>query len=144
MKLSSILSGVMFAVVVVVVLLLIMGVHFQKPPSAQGAALYDPATETIVRGVVTDVSDFTCPVSEGEMGSHLMLQTSTGVIQVHLAPARIMRGQKLSFARGDQLEVVGSRARMLGKNDLIAREIKRGNETLIFRDPQGKLLLTQW
>jgi hypothetical protein len=55
-----------------------------------------------------------------------------------------MRGQKLSFAPGDQLVVVGSRVRALGRTDVIAREIKRNNETFIFRDPQGKLLLTQW
>ena len=144
MKLSSVLCGVTFACVVVVVLLLIMGVHFQRPLPAQGTAIYDPAKETLVKGVVTEVSDFACPVSEGEIGSHLMLQTANGVVQVHLAPARIMRGQKLSFARGDQLEVVGSQFRMRGENDLIAREITRGNETLVFRDPKGKLLITQW
>jgi hypothetical protein len=144
MKLTSILSGVVFAGVVTVVLMLIMGVHFQRPLPAQGAALYDPATETVVKGVVSEVRDFTCPVSEEEMGSHLLLQTAEGVIQVHLAPARIMRGQKLSFVRGQQLTVVGSRARMLGKDDLIAREVQRGDETLIFRNPQGKLLLSQW
>jgi hypothetical protein len=144
MKLSSVIAGVVFACVVVMVLLLIMGVHFQRPLPAQGDALYDPATETIVKGVVTDVSDFACPVSEGEIGSHLMLHTASGPVQVHLAPARIMRGQKLTFARGDQIEVVGSQARLLGKSDLIAREITRGNETLVFRDPKGKMLITQW
>ena len=144
MKLSSILSGLGFALVVGVVLLLIMGVHFQRPLPERGAALYNAATETIVRGTVTEVSDFACPVSDGEIGSHLKLQTATGVVQVHLAPARIMRGQQLSFAPGDQLVVVGSQARMLGKQDLIAREVERGNETLIFRDAAGKLLLTQY
>jgi len=123
---------------------LIMGVRFQQPLPAQGAALYDPAKETVIKGTVTEVSDFACPVSEGEIGAHLMLQTASGVVQVHLAPARIMRGQKLSFARGDQLEVVGSHVRMFGQSDLIAREITRGNETLVFRDPKGKLLITQW
>lgn len=144
MKLSCILSGLGFALVVAVVLLLIMGVHFQRPLAQSGAALYSPATETIVRGVVTEVNDFACPVSEGEIGTHLKLQTATGVMQVHLAPARIMRGQKLSFAPGDQLVVVGSQARMLGKQDLIARELERNNETFIFRDAQGKLILTQY
>ncbi len=144
MKISSILSGLGFALVVAVVLLLIMGVHFQRPMPEHGAALYNPAAETIVRGVVTEVNDFVCPVSDGEIGSHLKLQTPTGIVQVHLAPARIMRGQKLSFAPGEQLVVVGSQARMLGKQDLIAREIERGNETMIFRDASGKLLLTQY
>lgn len=144
MKLSSLLSGVMFACVVAVVLLLIIGVHFQRPVPAEGAALYDPATETLVRGVVTEVNDFACPVSEGEIGNHLLLQTAEGVVKVHLAPARIMRGQNLTFARGEQLSVIGSRVQRLGKSDLIAREITRGNETMIFRDPGGKLIITQW
>jgi hypothetical protein len=39
---------------------------------------------------------------------------------------------------------VGSQSHMLGNKDLIAREITRGNETLVFRDPKGKLLITQW
>jgi len=144
MKLSCILTGLVFAVVVVAVLLLIMGVHFQRPVALQGTDLYNPASETIVSGVVTEVSEFSCPVSEGELGAHLMLQTADGVVRVHLAPSRIMRGQKLSFSAGEQLVVVGSQARLLGKNDIIAREVKRGNETLIFRDAKGKLLLTQY
>jgi hypothetical protein len=144
MKLSSLLSGIMFACVVVVVLLLILGVNFQRPIPAQGAALYDPATEISVTGVVTEVSDFACPVSEGEVGNHLMLKAADRTIQVHLAPSRIMRGQHLVFERGEQLTVVGSQVRTLGKNDLIAREISRGNETIIFRDPTGKLIITQW
>ena len=144
MKLSSLLSGIAFACVVLVVLLLIMGVHFQRPVPARGAALYDPATETTVRGVVTEVSDFACPVSEGEIGNHLRLETADGTVEVHLAPSRIMRGQNLVFARGEQLVVVGSRVRTLGKNDIIAREITRGSETTIFRNPTGKLIVTQW
>ena len=144
MKLSSLLSGITFACVVVVVLLLIMGVHFQRPVPALGAALYDRATETTVRGVVADVSDFACPVSEGEIGNHLMLQTADGIVEVHLAPSRIMRGQHLVFTHGDQLTVIGSRVRALGKNDIIAREITRGNETMMFRNPTGKLIVTQW
>lgn len=144
MKLSSIISGAVFACVVVLVLLLIMGVHFQRPVPLQGAALFDPTTETTVKGIVTDVKDFACPVSEGEIGTHLTMQTGNDLMQVHLAPARIMRGQKLVFVPGDQIAVTGSQSEMLGKHDLIAREVDRGNETLVFRDHNGKLLITQW
>lgn len=143
MRLSSLLLAVFCAAAVLVVLLLGMGVNFRRPVPAQGANLYNPATEVIVKGVVSEVRDFACPVSEGEIGSHLMLKTADGVLQVHLAPGRILRSQKLSFAAGDQITVIGSKVRIFGSNDLIAREITRGNEDFVFRDPAGKLMLVQ-
>ncbi len=143
MKILSLLYGMVFAVVVIAVLLLVLGVGFHRPVTAQGAALYNPATEVVVKGIVQEEQDFDCPVSEGEVGSHLMLKTSEGVLQVHLAPVRIMSSQNLSFARGDQIEVRGSWIQLAGKNGVIAREITRGNETIIFRDDKGKLLLVQ-
>lgn len=143
MKISSLLYGMVFAVVVIVVLLLIMGVGFHRPVTAQGAALYNAADEVVVGGLVQEVQEFDCPVSEGELATHLMLKTANGMVQVHLAPVRIMAGQKLSFAPGDQIEVVGSKIRLNGTNGVIAREITRGNESYIFRDNDGKLLLVQ-
>jgi hypothetical protein len=142
-RILNLLYGMAFAVVVCAVLLLVLGVSFHRPAPAQGAALYNPAAESLVRGVVQEELDFDCPVSEGEMGRHLMLKTSEGVLQVHLAPARIMSSHGFSFVRGDQIEVRGALVRLAGTNGIIAREITRGNETIIFRDGQGKLLLVQ-
>jgi hypothetical protein len=141
-KLSCLLLGSLAAVAVIAVLLLIFGVSFHHP-IAQGSALYNPANEMMVSGSVIESKEFACPVSEGEMGSHVMLQTGSGVITVHLAPGRVIRSQKISFQPGDTLSVLGSKSRVTGNNDLIAREIMRGSETYILRDRDGKLLLTQ-
>jgi len=54
-----------------------------------------------------------------------------------------MRGQKISFVPGDQIQVLGAKLRFHGQNDLIAREIMRGQETLVFRDRTGAVLMTQ-
>jgi hypothetical protein len=143
MKLKSLLYGMAFAVVILAVLLLVMGVNFQPPSSVQGAALYNSANEITVAGTVQEVEEFDCPVSEGELGSHLLLKTSDGTVLVHLAPVRIMSGQQLSFASGDQLKVIGAKVRVAGKSGIIAREIVRGNEDLVFRDNAGHLLMVQ-
>jgi hypothetical protein len=143
MKSTSLVLGIVAAAVVIVVFLLVFGVSFHRP-LPQGAALYDPNKEVLLKGVVSEVRDFSCPVSEGEMGSHLLLQTSDGMVQVHLAPGRVMRSQNFHFSPGERLEVLGSRIPMrMGRADLIAREITRGNESFMFRDPQGKLMLSQ-
>ena len=143
MKLSSVLLAGLGAAALTAVVLLILGVSFQRPLPTQGAGLYNRATETTVTGVVSGVRDFPCPVSEGEMGDHLMLKTTDGEVMVHLAPGRVMRSQNLRFAVGEQLTVTGSRVRVLGNNDLIAREIARGNDSYVFRDRAGKLMLVQ-
>jgi len=143
MKIKSLLYGMAFAVVILVVLLLVLGVNFQTPNAVQGAALYNPAGEVVVKGTVQEIQEFDCPVSEGELGSHLLLKTADGTVLVHLAPVRIVTSQNLTFAPDDQIEVIGAKVRVAGKNGLIAREITRGNESMIFRDRTGKLLIAQ-
>jgi len=144
MKLSSFIMGTIFGLAVIAVVLLVFGVvSFQRPLNVQGAALYNPANEVVVSGTVASLEDFTCPVGEHEVGSHLMLTTSDGVMVVHLAAARVMRSQSFSFAPGDRLQVVGAKFRFRGENGVIAREITRSNETFVIRDHDGKLLLVQ-
>jgi len=96
-----------------------------------------------VKGTVKEVTEFACPVSDGEMGTHLKMQTANGIVLVHLAPGRVMRSLKLNFSPGDQIEVLGAKAEIMGSNDLIARQITRGNEDIVFRDEHGKLMLVQ-
>lgn len=141
MKPFSLLLGSILSVAVIAVLLLTFGM---KPgPSEQGAALYNVASETTVKGTVRAVEDYTCPVSENEIGRHLRLQTATDTMEIHLAPARVMRSQKFTFSPGDQIEVLGSKVKMQGQESVIAREVTRGNESFFIRDREGKLLLIQ-
>ncbi len=143
MKLSTLLIGAAGAIAVIAFVLLIAGVNFERPTTAQGAALYNPTDEIIVKGVVGEIREFSCPVSEGEMGAHLMLKTADATIQVHLAPGRILRSQRISFAPGEQVSVLGSKFRFHGSDDIIAREITRGSENFVLRDREGKLMVVQ-
>ena len=142
MKPFSLLLGSILSVAVIAVLLLTFGVK-PRGPTEQGAALYNAAKETTISGVVRGVEDFTCAVSENEIGRHLRLQTAQGMTQIHLAPARVMRSQKFTFSPGDQIEVLGSKVGLQGQESIIAREITRGNESFFLRDREGKLLLVQ-
>jgi len=96
-----------------------------------------------VKGTVRTVEDYTCPVSENEMGRHLRMQTAAGAMEIHLAPARVMRSQKFTFSPGDEIEVLGSRVKIEGQDSIIAREVTRGSESFFIRDREGKLLLIQ-
>ena len=128
MKTPQIIVSV--GMIVLVVLLLSPQRH---PPR------YDSAAEVTLRGVVQDVKNFYCPVS-GEEGTHLILTTDQGNVEVHVAPARFLSGQRWQFFRGDELEVVGSRISFQGHPALIARSIVRGAQTVAVRKADGKPL----
>ncbi len=142
MKPYSLLLGSILSVAVIAMLLLTFGIK-PRGPTEQGAALYNVATETTIQGTVRGVEDYTCPVSENEIGRHLRLQTATGTMEIHLAPARVMRSQKFTFSPGDQIEVLGSKVKMRSQESIIAREVTRSNESFFIRDREGKLLLIQ-
>jgi hypothetical protein len=141
MKPFSIFLGLFLSIVVIAVLLVAFGVKMR--PADQAATAYNPAAETSLTGTVREIDDFTCPVAESEVGRHLWLQTAGGVVRVHLAPSRILRGQHIDFSPGERIQVIGAKARVQGADDLIAREIVRGQESFIFRDHQGKLFMQQ-
>jgi hypothetical protein len=99
--------------------------------------VYSASNEQTVQGVVQDVQEFYCPIS-GDEGTHLLVKTAHGNLQVHVAPTRFLRDKKFSFSKGDQIQVVGSRIIYNGHEALIARTVTRGNETMAFRQPSGK------
>ena len=127
MRMLKILTVIAF--VLVVVLILGNGVK-QRAPN------YNAATEVKVEGVVEEVQQFWCPIN-GDEGTHLMLKTDAGILQVHVAPRRFLHGNGVSFSKGDQIAVVGSTVTYEGHAAMIARKITRGDQTYAFRQPDG-------
>jgi DNA polymerase III alpha subunit len=96
---------------------------------------YDPKTETVITGTVQQVTQQTG--KRGWNGTHLTVQTDSGAIRVHLGPSNYLAKQQFSFGAGDQLSITGSKVTMQGTEVLIAREIKKGDKTLVLRNAQG-------
>lgn len=106
----------------------------QKPTGPK----YDVATETKFKGIIDDVHDRQCPISGG-LGSHFNLKLADGkIVEVHLATTKFVKSYELVFNKGDEVEVIGSKVQFEGGDAILAREVKRGNDDFVFRDPQGK------
>jgi hypothetical protein len=129
MKTPQTILGVAFVVLVVLL--------FTSP--RQRAPAYDSSDEVSVQGIVQDVQQFYCPIS-GEQGTHLIVKTENGTVQVHIAPTRFLRSNNLSFNRADEIQVVGSRIVYQGHDAMIARSITRAGQTVAFREPNGRPL----
>jgi len=109
----------------------------QRP--GPGPRRYDVKTEITVKGTVDDVQQFTG--RRGMDGTHLMLKTDTETLDVHVGPTSFLADKKFSVAKGDQVEVTGSKVKVGGADVLLAREITKDGSTVVLRDSQGR---PQW
>ncbi len=101
----------------------------------QRARVYNPATEVTVNGVVDDVVQN--QGKQGGAGTHIMLKSGADLLAVHLGPSAFLAKNNFTLAKGDQVEVTGSKVQLDGKDVVIAREVKKGASVLTLRDSAG-------
>jgi hypothetical protein len=96
--------------------------------------MYDPATETSLKGNVEAVTQ----QARGRMmGTHLTIKTAEETREVMLGPARFITSKGFAFVKGDAIEVTGSRITMGSMEFVIAREVVKDGKTLTLRDKTG-------
>jgi len=108
--------------------------------------VYNSATETTVKGTVEHVRTAFLPgggasaQSQGESSGplYLDLNSDSGKFAVFLGPAWFAESKGFKFAKGDQVEVTGSKVR---EDAIVAREVKKDDKILTLRDAQGN---PQW
>jgi hypothetical protein len=104
----------------------------------KGMPKYDPATEITIKGTVEEVKEQSCPTcGRNQTGTHLIVRSDAGTFDAHLGPTSFLAKNKFSFAKGDQVEIIGSKVKMDGADALLAREVKKGGKTLTLRNAQG-------
>ncbi len=120
----------------IVIAILVLG--FGIAAFAQGPRRtrnYDPKTEMTVKGTVKEVQEL---AGRGAgTGTHLILKTDSGTLPVHVGPSAYIAKKQFSFSKGDQIEVLGSKVSIAGKETILAREIKKEGKTLVLRNAQG-------
>ena len=110
----------------------------------QGSAgVYNPSTETTVKGTIEQVKTAFLPGGgasaqareESSGPTYLNLKTDSGTLAVFVGPSWFLESQGFKFAKGDQIEVTGSK--LPDKDVIVAREVKRGDQILVVRNAQG-------
>jgi hypothetical protein len=66
-----------------------------------------------------------------------MLQTSSGVLDVHLGNARLLESNHFTLAEGDAIRVVGENVASGSGEPFLARVIQKGEQTLALRSATG-------
>jgi hypothetical protein len=97
---------------------------------------YDKATEITLKGPIQEVKLVDTP--SGVQGTRLMLKQGQQLVEVYAGPAPFFTRQAMTFAKGEPVEVIGSKVQIKGASALLARQIKKGAKTVVVRDEAGK------
>ena len=62
------------------------------------------------------------------MGTHLMMRTETGTLEVHVGPSAYVARQQFPFAKGDTIEVTGSKTTLHGDGCLAGPRNPKGRQ----------------
>ena len=111
------------------------------PALAQGPGRQDRArhcnlaTEVRETGTVEDVQQV--GGYRDWSGTHILLKTDKEDLDMHLGPTAFVTQSGFTFAKGDRIEVLGSRVRVGATDALLAREVQKDGKTLVLRDASG-------
>lgn len=96
---------------------------------------YDASAEITLKGTVEEVRE---RGPEGRTRTSLVVKSGDETLNVLLGPSHFVEESKIKFAKGDKVEVVGVKMDLRGNEMLMAREVKKGDQTLTLRDAEGR------
>ena len=105
--------------------------HAQGP----GSPKYDAQTETKLKGTVDDVK---MPSGAKEIVYIVMRTGADTTVEVYVCPKSFLDDMGVTFAKGDQIALTGSKVKQGDADLILAREIVKGTDTLVLRDDKGK------
>ena len=79
--------------------------------------------------------------SEKEI-AHLLVKNGTESVDVYLCPRSFLEEMGVAFSKGDEIAVTGSKVKQDGADLVLAREMVKGNDTLVLRDDKGNPVWT--
>lgn len=111
----------------------------QKDTAPAAEPHYDTGTNISVIVVVTDVKE----VADGPLnGLHLIVRPESAkgnseTTDVYLAPDEYLKDFGCHFAKGDRIDVKGSKVKLNGAAVVLAREVRMESTTVYLRDEHG-------
>jgi hypothetical protein len=111
--------------------------HSGVPSGKAAPGSYDIANDVSLQGTVLKYTEnsATPPV-----GAHVLLQTSSGNVDVHLGDARLLHLAKLNITPGYNIRFVGQMVTAGAKQIFLARLVQVGSQVLAVRSEHGFLI----
>jgi hypothetical protein len=135
-KFSSSRSRRNVFLLVLVAVLFGLTAQAQKSQPKPSPPKYDLSTEAKIKVTVEEVK--VPPKGSDKEIAHLLVKDGTNSVDIYLCPKSFFDDMGMSFTKGDDIAITGSKVKQ-GETDLfLAREIVKGNDTFAFRDGKGE------
>jgi hypothetical protein len=96
---------------------------------------YDLQTETKTKGIVDEVNIL--PLGSKKDLRELIIASGSDKIHIYVCPRIFEEEMGISFSKGDEIAVTGSKVKLEELDVILARELVKGSDTLVFRDGKG-------
>jgi hypothetical protein len=104
--------------------------------SPSGAPKYDRQTEMKTKGVVEEIN--VLAVGSRKDFTELVLKSGEDKLHIYVCPKPFQDEMGIIFTKGDEIAVTGSKVKQDAADIILAREMVKGTDTLMFRDDKGK------
>ena len=108
----------------------------QSAPADRNAPKYDLQTEMKTKGIVDEINVLT--VGSRKDFTELIIKSGNDKVHIYVCPKPFQEEIGVSFAKGDEIAVTGSKVKQETLDVILAREMVKGTDTLMFRDDKGK------
>ena len=125
-----------FCIPLFLLLSLSPGLSQKAQPDVGSLPKYDLHTETKTKGVVDEVK--LLPLGTRKDFTELIIKSGDDKIHIYLCPKPFQEEMGISFSKGDEVAVTGSKVKQEALDVILAREFVKGADTLMFRDDKGK------
>jgi hypothetical protein len=110
------------------------GAQQKAPSTVDQRRSYDLSREVSLQGTVVS---FVENSSAAPMGAHVVIQTASGQIDVHLGDGGLLKADRFTLATGDSIRVIGENVPYVAGSQFFARILQKGNQTLALRSTRG-------
>ncbi len=111
------------------------GLSQKAPPQDVSLPKYDLQTETKTDGVIDEVNQLS--VGKRKDFTELIIKRGDDKLHIYVCPKPFQDEIGLSLGKGDRIEVTGSKVKQEASEVILARQMVKGTDTLMFRDDKG-------
>jgi hypothetical protein len=101
---------------------------------------YDPHTESKLKGTIEDIT--LPPAGHEKEIVHLLMKNADAKIDIYLCPKSFLDDMGVTFAKGDEITITGSKVKEGDADLFLAKQADKGTDSLILRDDKGNPVWT--
>jgi hypothetical protein len=129
-------TEVLFCIPFLLLLCVIPGLSQKAQPGDRSLPKYDLQTEMKTKGVVDEIN--VLPFGTRKDFTELIIKSGDDKVHIYLCPKPFQEEMGIIFSKGDEIAVTGSKVKQETSDVILARQLVKGPETMLFRDDKGK------